>query len=590
MMSIIRSGKVRWWLPVGVAAALLIPAAPAPAAGELPLAAPAATMSDGPATAAYLHDVSQPIPGVTVTGSIVEHHRITAPDGVQLDSWIVRPPVAEPVPVVLDVTPYYGGGSPVLEGGLGHLLGRAGDVLVPRGYAYGIVSLRGTGNSEGCFTIGGPTEAKDTAAAIEHYGHQPWSNGRVGLMGVSYDGTAPQDVWVEAPPSLKTIVPISGISDLYKYNFVNGVPINIQGFGFNTYYWTLVGLSPVGLYTGSSQLRDPVSVPGAVAGEVCAEQVWVQEGGVSSTVDGNKDGYWQLRDFDAELRATPNRQRASVFYIHGLRDWNVKPHNMAGWLADVQRTGVPFKAWLGQWAHAWPARADWWEQVMVAWFDQFLKERDTGILAAPAIQMQDDAGRWRHEKSWLLGATNAMNLYPSIDGVLRTKPGTGPVHYYDYQGRLATEAEETSSGHGNGKVVFASAPLDRDITLSGMPSYQGTVTATGNRASLVLSLIERRADGTERPINWAAQSLNHVTDPAAGRLTVAGLPQKVSVDFFPQDTVIQAGSRIVLVAAGNTVGDQPSLQPVADGSTIVLDLADARLSLPVDTSLRFERS
>jgi predicted acyl esterase len=37
-------------------------------------------------------------------------------------------------------------------------------------------------------------------------------------MGVSYDGTAPQDLWVEGTPSLKTIVPISGISDMWRYN------------------------------------------------------------------------------------------------------------------------------------------------------------------------------------------------------------------------------------------------------------------------------------------------------------------------------------------------------------------------------------
>lgn len=526
-------------------------------------------------TSSYLHDISQPMPGVTVLNSIVEHHRVAAPDGVELDTWIVRPPVSEPVPVVLDVTPYYGGGSPILEGGIDHLLGQAADVLVPRGYAYGIVSVRGTGNSGGCFTIGGPTEAHDTAAVIEHLAAQPWSNGRVGLMGVSYDGTTPQDVWVLAPPSLKTIVPISGISDLYKYNFVNGVPINIQGFGFNTYYWTLVGLSPAGLYAGSTQLRDPVSVPGAIAGEVCADQVWVQEGGVSSTVDGNKDGYWQLRDFGAELRADPGRSRASVFYIHGLQDWNVKPHNMESWVADVQRTGVPFKAWLGQWDHNWPQRADWWDRVMVAWFDQFLKQRNTGILDAPRIQIQDDTGRWRHEKEWLLGTKESMTFYPRADGALGGVQGTGHAHYRDYDGSQA---------------LFTSAPLAQDVVFSGMPRFEGTVTATGNRASLVLSLVEVRPDGTQRPFNWAAQSLNHVADPAAGKLSVASLPQKVGVNFFPQDSVIRAGSRIVLVAAGNTVGDQPSLQPVYDGSTIVLNLGDARLILPVDGTLRFERS
>ncbi|MEV0810892.1 CocE/NonD family hydrolase C-terminal non-catalytic domain-containing protein [Micromonospora sp. NPDC050200] len=150
---------------------------------------------------------------------------------------------------------------------------------------------------------------------------------------------------------------------------------------------------------------------------------------------------------------------------------------------------------------------------MVAWFDQFLKERETGLLAAPAVQIQDDAGRWRSEKNWLLDGTNIMDLYSRVDGLLRAEPGTGFARYYDYQGRLATETEESISGHGNGKVVFASAPLDRDIVLAGLPRYQGTVTATGNRASLVLSLIERRAD--DRTVQRSHQ-MNHQRIPEPG--------------------------------------------------------------------------
>lgn len=572
------STKTRSALAIFIAAvltAIVLPAAPAPA------------QPGNPPVASYLHDVSQPIPGITVLGSIVEQHRVIAGDGIELDTWIIRPAIPGPVPVVLDVTPYWGGGSPIADDGKSHLLGRFAETLVPRGYAYGIASVRGTGNSGGCFTIGGPAEADDTAAVIEHYGRQPWSNGRVGLVGASYDGTTPQDVWVRGTPSLKTIVPVSGISDLYKYNFVNGVPINLQGFSFNTYYWTLVGLSPAGLYPGSNQLRDPVSVPGAIAGEVCADQIWVQVGGITSTVDGNKDRYWQLRDFGAELRADPGKPRASVFYIHGLQDWNVKPHHMEAWLADVQRTGVPFKAWLGQWAHSWPDRADWWDQVMVAWFDQFLNDRDTGILDAPRVQVQDDIGRWRHEAGWLDGAGEVITLHPQSSGALATSQGADTVRYHDYSGNLVAVGDEDSV-RGNGKVVFTSAVLEHDLVVSGMPRFDGTVTASGLRASLVLSLVELLPDGAQRPFNWAAQSLNHVDDPAAGRLSVAGRPQQVGVNFFPQDSVVRAGSRIMLVAAGNTVGTQPSLQPVSDGSAIVLDLGDARLTLPVDTSLHFE--
>jgi X-Pro dipeptidyl-peptidase len=534
--------------------------------------------------ASYLHDVSQPIPGVTTGNAILTHDRIAAPDGKMLDAWVLRPNIAEPVPVVLEITPYYGGGDPmdptnVLAGNFQEVA----EQFVPRGYAVTISSVRGTGTSEGCFSIGGPDEAKDHAAVVQYYAGQPWSNGSVAMMGVSYPGTTPQDAWVEAPPGLKTIVPIEGISDLYKYNFVNGVHIDPQGYAFNTYYWALVGLGPVGL-NGGDQLRDPVNVPGAVIGEVCPEQVWVQEGQLSSAVDGNKDGYWQLRDFLAELRQSSSRSRASVFYVHGFQDWNVKPHNIEDWLPGVTATGVPYHVWLGQWGHSYPDRPDWWTTI-TAWFDQFLKGRDTGILDAPRVQVKDDDRRWRHEKEWPPRQVKKLTLHPRPDGTLGETALAGSASYQDTNG-----VELPAALLGPDRVVFVSEPLERDLHLSGMPRFEGDVTASGDRASLILTLAERTAAG-DRAINYAAISLNHVRDLASGDLSVAGRTQRVGVNFFPQEDVIHAGSRIVLIAAGNVVtGGQPgpSLRPLSSGSEITLALGTAKLILPLDKTLVYE--
>lgn len=534
--------------------------------------------------ASYLHDLSEALPGITVPDSILVHAQIPMVDGILIDSWVVRPPVEGRVPVILEVTPYYGGGQPVFADLDFQVMGRVAEEMVPRGYAYGIVSVRGTGNSGGCFTQGGPSEAKDTAAVVEHFARQDWSNGNVGLIGVSYPGTTPQDVWVEAPPALKTIVPISGMSDLYKYNFVNGVPINIQGFGFNTYYWAMVGLSPAGLSLGT-QVLDPASVPGAVAGEACTDQVSVQEGGVSSTLDGNKDAYWQVRDFGAELEAAGEKPRASVFYIHGLEDWNVKPHMMEDWLPAVQDSGAEVKVWLGQWGHNWPQRDDWWNQTMVAWFDYWLKGVDTGIMDAPRVQVQADDGRWRHEDAWPPPDAEALVFYPDADGRLSESPGTGQAQYHDYRGFLVDDPRLQTNGAD--RVLFRSEPLDRDLDLAGVASFEANVTASGARASLILTLAAENATGLH-PINYAAMSLNHVKSLSSGDSDISGERQFVGVRFFPQDDVVEKGSRLVLVAAANAIDDGPSLQPISDGSDITIELEGARLILAVDSEKVFE--
>lgn len=562
-------------------------------------------LAEQPVTAAplagQLHDLSPLLEGVTFQSATIEQYRTPVAEFIELDTWVARPKVEGPVPLVLEVTPYYGGGAP--QG-----LGRVGTELIARGYAVGVSSVRGTGQSGGCFTQGGPGEAKDTAAVIEHLAGQPWSNGNVGVMGVSYPGTTPQDVWVEAPPSLKAIVPISGISDLYKYNFVNGVHISPQGYAFNAYYWILEGPTAATVADG-----DPRHSAMAAAGEVCLEQVEVQEGGATSGLDGNKDAYWQVRDFHAELRASwdKNPQRAAVWYIHGLQDWNVKPHMMEEWLDAIQESGVPYKVWLGQWPHAWPAptaedalcefdnetergaacRADWWDHGVVAWFDQFLKGIDTGILDAPRVQVQDDDGRWHHAQVWPPRASMPHRFHLSGDGTLRSEPGQpGSLSYHDGFGAVTETPAILDVNVAPLQARWVAAePFAQDMLVSGYPVFHGNLTSSGPRANLVVSLGEQAPDGSTRFFNYCVLSLNHAASLQQGDLDIRDQRQEVNLRCFPQDDVVHAGNHLVVVAAGNAVGSpSPGLQPQTYGSTITIDTAGAWIELPVDHAAVYE--
>ncbi|HET6405261.1 MAG TPA: CocE/NonD family hydrolase [Candidatus Thermoplasmatota archaeon] len=571
---------MEWRLPLIAALALVLPGCLTLPAAELDPAGATLAAADVPS---YLRDVSQPIKGLTPFTAVLEHLPIAAPDGILLDTWVVRPEGDGPFPLVLEVTPYYEGGPLVIPELQQHGLNRAMRTLLERGYAVGVTSVRGTGNSGGCFTQGGPEEARDTAAVIEELAAQPWSNGNVGLIGVSYPGTTPQDVWIEAPPALKTIVPISGISDFYKYNFVNGVPIFIQGLGFNTYYWGMVGLGP----QGTNFLLDPLALPGAIAGEACQDQLAVQEAGVSSTLDGNKDAYWLARDFRLELEAAGPRERASVFYIHGLQDWNVKPHMMEDWLDAVWDTGVPVKVWIGQWGHNWPQRADWFELTMVAWFDHFLKGVDTGILDAPAVQVQDDDEMWRHEARWPPQDVEWVTLHPGEGGTLGAAPGSGEASYSTREG-LAVGSVDILPVE---MVAWESEPLLEDWHLAGQPVFEANVTASARRAALILTLAERTAGGELRPFNFAAMSLNHVASLEKGQDDIGGQTQQVRVRFFPQDDVVKKGSTLVLIAALNVVRNgqpAPALEPITDPGTITISLDGASLALPLDRTIVYE--
>ncbi len=87
---------------------------------------------------------------------------------------------------------------------------------VSRGYAVLNVDIRGTWFSEGTATFLSPEEALDLYDMIEWAGTQPWSNGKVGLAGVSYLASAQYHVAALNPPHLAAINPWEGWSDFYR--------------------------------------------------------------------------------------------------------------------------------------------------------------------------------------------------------------------------------------------------------------------------------------------------------------------------------------------------------------------------------------
>jgi predicted acyl esterase len=126
---------------------------------------------------------------------------------------LIRPdvPPGTTVPVILTMTPY------------ALLLAGADDGIasffVPKGYARALAHVPGTGNSGGCWDYGGLRERASAFDLVEWLGTRPWSNGRVGMVGGSYDGTTANMAAVAQPPHLATIVPEVAIGQWYGYAY-----------------------------------------------------------------------------------------------------------------------------------------------------------------------------------------------------------------------------------------------------------------------------------------------------------------------------------------------------------------------------------
>jgi X-Pro dipeptidyl-peptidase len=136
--------------------------------------------------------------------------------------------------------------------GRADLPGQLDNYYVPRGYAVVLGESIGTFSSDGCPDVGGPWETLGTKAVIDWLNGRArgfdaagnpvsadWTTGAVGMTGVSYNGTLPNQVATTGVEGLKTIIPVSAISSWYDYYRANGLVVaphsETQGAGDNAY-------------------------------------------------------------------------------------------------------------------------------------------------------------------------------------------------------------------------------------------------------------------------------------------------------------------------------------------------------------------
>ena len=146
-------------------------------------------------------------------------------DGVRVAIDVFRPDTDTPVPALLALSPYGKGkqaiqevaqppGSPLWDGGV-----EAGDprFLTENGYVHVIADCRGVNKSEGDYRGWmSKQEAEDGYDLVEWIAAQPWCDGNVGMVGISYFGTIQLHVAAEQPPHLKAIMPWNGVADFYR--------------------------------------------------------------------------------------------------------------------------------------------------------------------------------------------------------------------------------------------------------------------------------------------------------------------------------------------------------------------------------------
>lgn len=517
-----------------------------------------------------------------------ESHWIEASaDGTSLHIRLILPDTSiDPdwqAPVILVKSPYFGvlaREDPVDSSSLPANLRHQWyvDHFVPRGYAVAFSDVRGTGDSGGCLEQTGPLQRQDGYDVVEWLAAKEWSNGKVGMIGISYDGETQQGAAVTTPPSLTTIIPVASISGQYEWNFYDGVPFTLHTLTGNAVYFAISGATPA--VSPDGILSYPTRFD-------CHPFMLAQ--GLER--DGDWDDYWA----DRELRPHVDNIEASVLYVHGMQDWNVRQVAVRDWYDQIPSEK---RAILGQWQHNWPDGNSWkeewsrqdWQEIVHQWFDHWLLGLNNGIMDdLPPVQVQDSDGVWRSEETY--PPTDAWeyvlhfgNGELSEEEVSLDAPLLFRENIEQFVSGFGVPLEDVDSGDHETELVFLSEPLNRTLHVSGWPViemdvslHDGLLPTSGadTDAHFAANLYRVTPGGEESWYNAGYISARHrdgVDNPAA-------VPKDevitYTLRFHPEDTVLHEGDRLKLVIAGSDRDTEP------EGTLWSAELHRGQITFPV---------
>ncbi len=497
-------------------------------------------------------------------------------DGLILRADVFRPPGPGPFPVIMSLGPYgkslpfasewfaarwerlRAGHPEIAEGSsCAHMNWETVDPeqWIPDGYAVVRADSRGAGRSPGRLDLLSAREIGDYYLAIEWAGTRAWSNGRVGLCGISYYAMNQWLVAALRPPHLAAILPWEGASDHYRDMSHHGGILS-NGF-FERWYPRQV--LPVQHGRGTAGPPSPWTSDGLAAGPETIADGELQR--LRADYLGDVRGHALDDAWHAERSADLGRIQVPLL---SAANWGGLGLHSRGNFEGYARAGSAAK-WLevhtGR--HEELFYTDHGRGLQRRFFGHFLKGEDNGWDAEPAVQIAirhaDGTIRHRGEEGWPLPRTAWTRRYLDADGAAL---GSAPPEAAGSAG---------FDGRGDG-VTFTAAPLPAPLELTGPLLADLHVSTEGDDADLFLTLRAFAPDGQEvtfrgandprAPLSQGWLRLSHrAVDAARSRpwrpwhphqaaeLVRPGQAYPVAVEMWPTCVVLPAGYRLALTVA-----------------------------------------
>ena len=492
---------------------------------------------------------------------VFETLRVPTVGGEEIHVEIARPAGDAKAPVILTYSPYNTIGETRRPNLANDTLGKR---FLPKGYARAVADVLGTRNSTGCWDYGGPLEQQSGVDLVNALAEQPWANGKVAMIGGSYDGTTANMVAAAGAEAkgLAAIVPQAAISRWYGYAYQDGVRYFMNSEvptdeGFDT---------PLAFDLGLAR-TPPTQAAGAPALEDRVKPCDVDDHtghGYDRTPD--YDGFWLERDY----RKDAARFRVPALVTHGWQDYNVKQSEGTDLFRALQeRSKAPFnKLFVFQGAHGTPDH-DQYATLVERFFARTLKGERNGIATEPPVWTEGRSGTktvaLRTEDAWPPRGTRTRSF--------AIEPGS-----YTDSGAQTEETALRAPKAEQGWLYSESAPLKYDLRMTGAAVVDLTMTLNRTSGHLAPTLVDVAPGGSTTAISRGFLNLQYREGLERARAVEPGKAFRARVRLAPQDQTIPAGHRIGLVLASSNVvwalPDSPGAGvTVLDGSALKVPAA-----------------
>ncbi len=525
-------------------------------------------------------------------------------DGTILRADVYRPRTRHAVPVILMRTQYGKSGAQV-----GPSRYQPPDWFASHCYLVVVQDIRGQGNSDGQFSEF-TNDQDDGYDSVEWAAALPGSNAKVGMYGSSYVGATQWLAAVTAPPHLVTIVPANTASDYYDG-------------------WTYEG----------GEFRLAFVLPWAIGSIATTAAMNRHDDATVASLKAAADDttrWLNFRPFKDLPPLQPDSATVAPWYFdwigHSARDeywtrWSIRDRYAAvrvpvlgfeGWydgflaggienFAGMSARGATLAARtnqrlvIGPWDHlnwgressapapmlkdAGPGADSPINELMLAWYDHFLKGQDNGVSAAPRVDyFLMGANTWKSAPSWPLPQTQWRPYFlsgnaaaPSRTGSLTTTPpgADQPRDVYTYDpihpapslgGHSCCAAstglqgpyDQTPIEARPDVVVYTSAPMTADTELTGPTTVDLWAASSAPDTDFTAKLTAVKPDGRVINLNNGILRAAFKDSLSQPQLITPGRPYEYQIAIWPTSYLLRVGERIRVEISSS---DYPQFAP-----------------------------